>query len=272
MAGRIDPQTKQELKELLGELGPDTPILLISNLTVIVLAMVQGWSILPLLWVYWWQNVIIGFFNWRRIKQLKNFSTEGFKIDGSTGKPTEKTKMDTALFFLLHYGVFQLFYLVFIITLAERVEYGVFLSATVGIAIFFFNHFFSYRYNLKKDLASIPNIGTLMFFPYLRVIPMHLVIFIGLWAGRGSRIELFFFLLLKTGVDLLMHVVQHVDWSETKKKKNQRSVEKQEEQSGKKRITLKARLKLWFLLGWAAFLVLAVIVLLVVAKINRVSP
>lgn len=43
----LDPETRQELKELLAELGPDTPLLLFSNLTVIVLAMVQGWSIYP---------------------------------------------------------------------------------------------------------------------------------------------------------------------------------------------------------------------------------
>jgi uncharacterized protein DUF6498 len=262
MADKLDPQSKQELKELLGELGPDTALLFISNLTVIVLALVQGWSILPLLWIYWWQNVIIGFFNWRRMKQLKNFSAEGFKVDGKRVEATKKTKMDAALFFLLHYGVFQLFYLLFIMSLAKTIEYDVLLSATVGIVLFFFNHLYSYRYNLKKDLASKPNIGTMMFFPYLRVIPMHLIIFVGLWAGRGSQIELFFFLLLKTGVDLLMHIIQHVNWGEPY---NPLAKEK-------KRMTLKQRMKLWFLLGWVAFVVLVVIALFVVAEINRASP
>ena len=257
MTERVDPRTKQELKELMSELGPDTPLLLLSNLIVIVLALVQGWNILPLLWVYWWQNSIIGFFNWCRIKKLKHFSTEGFKIDGRLVDATEKTKTNTALYFLLHYGCFQLFYLIFIITLAQAIEYEVLLSATIGIAIFFFNHFYSYRYNLVKDLASNPNIGTLMFFPYLRVIPMHLIIFIGLWAGHGSRTELFFFLFMKTGVDMLMHVVQHVDWKGdgllTKKKSTK----------------LKTRIKLWFFIGWVVLLVLVLITFLVVAEINR---
>jgi hypothetical protein len=286
MKEKIDPQTKQEIKDLMGELGPDTPILLLSNLIVIVLALVQGWDILPLLWVYWWQNGIIGFFNWLRIKKLKHFSTDGFKIDGRLVKATKKTKMDTALFFLLHYGAFQLFYLIFIITLAQEIGYDVFLTATVGIAIFFFNHLYSYRYNLEKDLASNPNIGTLMFFPYFRVIPMHLIIFIGLWAGRGSRTELFFFLILKTGVDLLMHVIQHVNWKEkeevepeqktlqpAKKKKGKKrkgTVKTVEEGSVKKRMTLKARLKLWFLLAWVAFLLAVGFIMLVLKEMNRV--
>jgi hypothetical protein len=46
MKERIDSQTKKEIKDLMGELGPDTPILLLSNLIVIVLALVQGWDIL----------------------------------------------------------------------------------------------------------------------------------------------------------------------------------------------------------------------------------
>ena len=113
MAGRMDPQTKQELKELLEELGPDTLLLLFSNLIVIVLALVQGWNIVPLLWIYWWQNIIIGFFNWRRMKQLKKFSAEGLKINGERVKGTGKTKKWMTKFFLLHYGTFHLFYLVF---------------------------------------------------------------------------------------------------------------------------------------------------------------
>ncbi len=101
MGRRLDPQTKQELKELLAELGPDTLFLLFSNITVIILAMVQNWNITPLLWVYWWQSIIIGFFNWRRIKKLQKFSTEGLKIDGESVPATVKTRKSTARFFLL---------------------------------------------------------------------------------------------------------------------------------------------------------------------------
>ena len=245
--------------------------------------MVQGWNIVPLLWVYWWQSVIIGFFNWRRMKQLKKFSTEGLKVDGRYVQATEKTKKNSSMFFLLHYGIFQLFYLVFLLTLADSIPSDVLLSAAVGIILFLFNHFFSYRYNLQKDLTSTPNIGTMMFFPYFRVIPMHLIIFIGAWAGRGSQVELFFFLLLKTGVDLAMHIIEHVDWNEekkqkdiepshqeAKKKKRKRSAKKQAAQpEKKKRMTVKARLKLWFFLAWAALLLLILFAVLVVKEMNR---
>ena len=259
MAGKKDIQTREEWRELLGELGPDTPLLFISNVTVIVLALVQGWDLVALLWVYWWQSLIIGFFNWRRIKQLQKFSTDGFKENGRQMEATEKTKKKIAFFFLLHYGGFQLFYLLFIITQVDRVEYDTFLSAAIGIVVFFFNHLYSYRYNLEKDLASNPNIGSMMFFPYFRVIPMHLVIFIGGWAGSGSRVTLFFFLLLKTGVDLLMHVIQHVDWG---KPYNPFAKEK-------KPATLKQRLMLWFLLASVGFLVFVLLITVIAAEIKQ---
>lgn len=285
MTNRLDPQTRQELQELLSELGPDSLILLFSNLTVIVLALVQGWNIVPLLWIYWFQNNIIGFFNWRRIKQLKRFSTEGLKINGRRVKPTLTTRKQTALFFLLHYGVFQLLYFIFLVSLSYTLPEEALLSAAVGIAIFFFNHFYSYRYNLEKDLVSTPNIGSLMFFPYARIIPMHLIIFIGIWAGRGSTTELFFFLLLKTGADILMHIVQHVNWSDKEDQEvtaattqEQSSLQSEKikgrrkqgkEELLRKRMTLKQRLKLWFLLTWVAFLLLIIIVSLVMKEINR---
>lgn len=216
MVKKPDPQTQQELKELIGELGPDTPLLLLSNLTVIVLALVQGWDIVPLIWIYWCQNNIIGFFNWLRMRKLKNFSAGGLKVDGKSVEATAKTKTNASWFFLLHYGLFQLFYFAFLLSITGFIPEEVRLSATVGVVIFIFNHFFSYRCNLEKDLNSVPNIGSMMFFPYARIIPMHLVIFIGLWAGRGSKMELFLFLLLKTAADLLMHITQHVNWNETK--------------------------------------------------------
>ncbi len=217
MASRLDLQTRLELKNLLGELGPDTLLLLFSNLTVIILALVQGWNIIPLLWVYWCQSIIIGFFNWRRIKQLKQFSTDGLKINGRKVPAKETTKKWIAEFFLFHYSFFHLFYLLFLLEITEELPVVFVLSGAISVTFFLLNHFLSYRYILKKDLSSRPNLATLTFFPYARVIPMHLIIFIGLQFGRGSKIELFFFLLLKTIIDLLMHIIHRIDWNESKK-------------------------------------------------------
>lgn len=91
-----------------------TLVLLLSNLVTIVLAVYQQWDVYVLMWIYWGQSVIIGYFNVRRIMDLKKFSTTGFKINNRSVKPTPETQRKTAVFFALHYGFFHFGYLVFL--------------------------------------------------------------------------------------------------------------------------------------------------------------
>jgi hypothetical protein len=209
MPERLDPPTRRNLKKLPGRFGPDVMLLLLTNLAVILLAWFQEWKLAPLIWIYWWQNIIIGFFNWRRIKKLSRFSTSGLKINDRLVEPNAKTKKWVAGFFVLHYGGFHFIYLIFILGTAEGLLLPEIVSASVGIALFLLNHWFSYRYNLRQDLAATPSLGGMAFYPYARVIPMHLVIIIGLQLGSASRAALIFFLVLKTMADLIMHLVKH---------------------------------------------------------------
>ena len=48
-----------------------------------------------------------------------------------------------------------------------------------------------------------------MFFPYIRIIPMHLMIVAGVSVFGGSTGALIIFLLLKTAADAAMHFVEH---------------------------------------------------------------
>lgn len=184
-------------------------LLIFSNLIIIVLAVVQRWQLIELLWVYWLQNIIIGFFNWRRMLNLKEFSTENLKSNGLQPPPTRKTKRSMARFFLFHYGFFHAAYLFFLLQFINDIPTQVMLHGTIGLTIFFFNHSFSYRYNRELDDASLPNIGNIMFLPYLRIIPMHLVIWFAAAMGIRSLWSLILFLLLKTTADVLMHLIEH---------------------------------------------------------------
>ncbi|MCX6801619.1 MAG: DUF6498-containing protein [Candidatus Diapherotrites archaeon] len=58
--------------------APTAISLLAANLFTIAIAVTQGWGLLQLLWVYWFQSVIIGVFNYLRILNLKEFSTDNF--------------------------------------------------------------------------------------------------------------------------------------------------------------------------------------------------
>ncbi len=180
-------------------------ILILTNSATIYFALSKNWSLLTIMIVYWVQSVIIGSFNFSRILSLKEFSTENFYINDKQVPPTEKTKRSTAYFFAFHYGFFHAIYASFLFINAENVNIFYVLS---GGLLFFVDHFFSFRYNRKRDEKKKRNIGTLMFFPYARIIPMHLIIvFYGAFlSGKGPLIA---FLGLKTVADAIMHIIEH---------------------------------------------------------------
>lgn len=182
-------------------------LLAISNIVALVVAVYQGWNLIDLMLVYWAQSVIIGLSYFFRILNLDKFSTENFTINNRSVDPTPETRRFTAFFFLFHYGFFHLAYLAFIVVEASP---GQLLDPGLMIctAVFGINHFFSYRYNRDMDRKGTPNIGTLMFTPYLRIIPMHLTIVFGA-TQILSTLGLLFFGGLKTIADVVMHYVEH---------------------------------------------------------------
>ncbi|MGB5474200.1 MAG: DUF6498-containing protein [Gammaproteobacteria bacterium] len=183
--------------------------LLLSNLVTLVLALLSHWNLSGLLWIYWGQSVIIGWFNIHRILGLKRFSTEGFRINNRPVQPTRATRRQTAVFFALHYGLFHIGYLVFLLSDA-RMHGGVSVPGVLlCILVFYVNHRFSWRYHRACEAGRVPNIGNIMFFPYLRIIPMHLIIVLGSEFAGNSVMALVVFLLLKTVADVAMHIVEH---------------------------------------------------------------
>ncbi|OGE33183.1 hypothetical protein A3C59_03635 [Candidatus Daviesbacteria bacterium RIFCSPHIGHO2_02_FULL_36_13] len=179
--------------------------LLLSNFLVIILAIVQKWDTSTVLLVYWIQSIIIGFFQFLRILSLKKFSTENFKINNQPALPTTKTKLFTAFFFMFHYGFFHFIYAIFLFNFFTNQSVD-FTYLFLGGLIFFMNHTFSYFHNRIVDQEGTQNIGHLMFAPYARIIPMHLIIIFGALLGQSALVM---FLLLKTLADLLLHHLKH---------------------------------------------------------------
>jgi FtsH-binding integral membrane protein len=181
--------------------------LLAANGLAIALALVLRWELGPLLWVYWTQSVVMGVFQFRRIMDLKEFSTKNFRINDRAVEPTTATKRSTAFFFLFHYNFFHFGYFIFLMFEASP-DPSEAIYILLCAAMFFANHRYSYRTNQDEKPKTIPNIGTMMFVPYLRILPMHLVIIFA--AGRtNTTLALLAFSLLKTGADVLMHLVEH---------------------------------------------------------------
>lgn len=196
--------------------------LLGGNLLTLLAAWWFGWSLFDLLWPYYLQNLVIGWYASRRIRALQQFSTDGFAINGRTVAPTLASRNRTATFLLIHYGIFHAGYLVFLLGLAFMVssqpagdgevaaslelpgpgDYALYLL--LGIS-FWLGQRQAHAEQVQLDRGYRPNLGALTFLPYLRVLPMHLTLIFGVVLGGAGPL---LFGLLKTAADLAMHVAE----------------------------------------------------------------
>jgi hypothetical protein len=193
--------------------------LIFSNLLVIIFAVVDNLSAVDILWIYWTQSVIIGIFNFIKILSLKEFSTEGFRQGGKQVLPTKAAKISTAIFFLFHYGFFHVIYAVFIGSFSTFGRIGNVGNDTNYIlyaSLTFFASYFIEFINSKNEQSDVlPNLGSLMFAPYARIIPMHLTIILGGFIGAAGGLLstntnlaiIILFTAIKTIVDLITHSV-----------------------------------------------------------------
>lgn len=197
-------------RQMLREAATDASlfVLLATNAIVLAIALHLGMSLRSLMFIYWMQSVVIGACNVARILTLERFSVRGVHATWGELEETPRTKWQIAVFFVVHFGLFHLVYLAFLF-LARG---GEALAFSTGLAFcglaFAVNHLFSLRRNMAKDAEGQPNIGTLMFMPYLRIVPMHVMICTGLVFAGGTA-SIVFFAVLKTIADALMHVVEH---------------------------------------------------------------
>ena len=176
--------------------------LLLSNAATLAAALVLQWDLGWLLWPYWIQSVIVGWYARCRMLALDRFSTEGFTSSGRRVAEDESGKRSTATFFALHYGCFHLAYLAFLCKVhpvADMRSAAVLVACGVSFAL---SPRETHAVQHAADLRGRPNLGALMFTPYLRVVPMHLAILVG--GNAAGSVALWVFSGLKTVSDLLL--------------------------------------------------------------------
>jgi hypothetical protein len=186
-------------------MSPSARHLILSNAGTLMAALLLhrdfGW----LLWPYWMQSVIIGWYARKRMLGLDKFSTEGFTSNGQRVPEDERGKRSTANFFVLHYGIFHLVYLGFLSGMhAVKSPLDMFVLFTCGVS-FALSQRQTYIAQHAADLRGKPNLGTLMFTPYLRIVPMHVAIIFGATMGGTGAVLLFTG--LKTASDLLLDMI-----------------------------------------------------------------
>jgi len=186
--------------------------LIAANAGAILIAIALQWPPALLMWPFLLQSIVIGYYSRRRMLALKQFSTDNLKINNQPVEPTPETQRWVANFFVLHFGAFHLAYLVFLLSDAgalQATDWLVFGAMTAG---FVWNHRSSYEQHIAADREGCPNIGTMMFLPYLRVVPMHLTIGLAAASGMEGTLALLLFGALKTLADVGMHYAEHKGW------------------------------------------------------------
>ena len=182
--------------------------LIAANALVIGIALKLGMKLADMLVVYWIQSLIIGVCAIVRILLLKKFSSKDFSVTWGAVEETLKFRIQLATFFFFFYGTLHVFYLGGMIIFA-----GVKFDASPAAyllcaAVFAANHGYSLYVNIGHDAAGRPNIGTVVFMPILRILPMHLTIVLGAAAGGGA-VAMAIFLFMKVAIDVLMHCIEH---------------------------------------------------------------
>jgi hypothetical protein len=150
-----------------------------------------------IVWIYWFQSIIIGLFNFLFLVTVKNYDATSFTMKS---KPiTAGNKGCAPWFFLFHYGFFHFVYAIFLLV-------GLGVKSTdsklllIGVAAFFLESILSFIRQKQMESRVVMPIGTLFFLPYLRIFPMHLMILLPEIFGWQPSL---LFLGLKMAADLL---------------------------------------------------------------------
>ena len=225
-------QVPPVLKRLLpGESEYTPPVigLLIANIITIILAILQDWDLATVLFSYWVQSIIIGIFavisiltcdRKALLDDMNRPDPDVAKKAVWTGRGLELYLIIMAGFFCLHYGLFHWVYLSFIVDSGlfgppDFASWGVWASC----CLFLGNHAYSWSYYRRSERQGVKYINGAFFRPYNRIIPMHLTILFGSivililsFFGITTVLPvLVLFLLLKTSMDVKMHLRKHYE-------------------------------------------------------------
>lgn len=177
--------------------------LLLWNIYIIYYQLQHPDAFKTIIWIYWAQSILIGFFNFIDILTLKKVQPGSWTEDG---KPVSDTKAKgcAAFFFLFHYGFFHLVYVIFLFTSVKASGPFNFNFFVLSVLVFFMSQLLTLVQ--KKTLyAKVPgNIGTMFILPYVRIIPMHLTILLPAFLGISA---LTVFIVLKTLADILFYSI-----------------------------------------------------------------
>jgi len=202
----------------LGWYSPTALVLIAANLLPLYGVLVLGWAVLPIMVLFWLENIVIGVLNILRIL---------FASPADTARWASKLLL--VPFFTVHYGLFTAAHGLFVFVLFGGEPYKALVdglwtidaarhaitefSLWPGIGALAASHLFSFFWNyLGQREYQQARPEALMQAPYSRVIVLHVVIIFGALLIQLLHSPLWALLLLiglKIGVDLRAHLKEH---------------------------------------------------------------
>lgn len=190
--------------------------LIFSNLVPIYGVIYLGWSFVSILYLYWFENIILAFFTILKILSAKIPPTKEYQA--RTFKNLLELfllKFTIIFFFVIHFGtatIAHMFFLRFLF--GEQFTFQP--NYLVMIIFIFISHGISFVTNYiqpKIYLKTLPM--HLMLNDYSRIFVGHLMtIMIGFTLGyQNSLVLIIIFTLIRTGVDLFSHIYQYSERS-----------------------------------------------------------
>lgn len=206
---------------------PPVITLILANLVTIVLAVLHDWNVLSVLFLFWLQSLIIGFFSAVSLlcADTDLLAAEMGKAESEDGESRVVGKgriwvfkIAVALFFCIHYGIFHLFYyLAFFSGGSFSLSDATGTAVLIPLVFFVFHHLFSLLWSWRATPKGGQFMADSILLPYNRIVPMHLTMLTGfgitsLFSALGFESllpVLVVFLALKTYMDIRMHIVLH---------------------------------------------------------------
>ncbi|HOX54836.1 MAG: DUF6498-containing protein [Candidatus Omnitrophica bacterium] len=222
------PQIKEHRLDFA---SPSVIFLIAVNLFPFFGVFFLGWTVFSIIFLYWFENVIVGVFNVARM------------IFVAAKEPKEHlAKLFIIPFFCVHYGMFTAVHGVFVFFLfgmpvfkGQAPNFDLVMATIKNqrlgeAALFIFlGHAFSFFWNyLLKGEYRRSNLGLLLFSPYQRIVLLHVSILFGgfLLMALGSPIVgLCLFIFLKIIMDARAHLKEHRKLAKQEEKQDNVSVE-----------------------------------------------
>jgi hypothetical protein len=212
-------------------------VLVLMNLIPLVGVLFFGWSGFNIVFLYWSENVVIGFFN---VLKMLTVGIMGDPRPVRQGGPDLATlpgrlvalavTLFSAAFFAFHYGFFTYIHGIFVVALCkvfpgllagqgptgELFDLWLYVKEAFAAGLWlafvalFFSHGFSFVMNfLYRGEYQKVSVLDLMIAPYGRIIVLHLAIifgaFLGLLVGFPTGLVALL-VVIKIGVDLALHL------------------------------------------------------------------